>query len=106
MRRMTAILLPVLVASAQRLQQNPPPGSEGVATFTTSTQLVVEAVTIRDKKGNPVEGLTAKDFTITEDGKPQTIAFVEYQKLPDTSAAEPVIPSSQAMPFPQLTRTR
>ena len=58
-------------------QQQP----EGVATFTTSTQLVVEMVTVKDKNGRIVEGLTAKDFTLTEDGKPQTISFCEFQKL-------------------------
>ena len=42
---------------------------------------------VKDKNGKPIEGLTAKDFTVTEDGAPQTISFFEYQKLPD--APEP-----------------
>jgi VWFA-related protein len=54
-------------------------------TFTSNTQLVVELVTVRTKDGKPVEGLTARDFTLTEDGKPQTIRFCEYQRL-DASA--------------------
>ena len=45
---------------------------------------------MKDKNGKPVEGLTAKDFTITEDGVAQTISFCEFQKLDD--AAEPAIP--------------
>ena len=45
------------------------------------------AVGGRDRGGEgqewqAVEGLTAKDFTVTEDGVPQTINFFEYQKLP------------------------
>ena len=36
---------------------------------------------VKDKKGKPIEGLTARDFVVTEDGVPQEIAFVEYQKL-------------------------
>ena len=28
-----------------------------------------------------IEGLTAKDFIVTEDGQPQDIAFVEFQRL-------------------------
>src|SRR5206468_9729460 len=34
-------------------------------------------------EGHAIEGLTAKDFVITEDGEPQTISFVEFQRLPD-----------------------
>ena len=60
-------------------------------TFTSSTQLVVETVSIKDKNGKPVEGLTAKDFTVTEDGVPQTIKFFEYQKLDERPPAEPTV---------------
>ena len=57
-----------------------------------TAQLVIETVSVRDKNGNPVEGLTAKDFTITEDGVAQTIAFCEFQKLDEI-----VTPTEQAM---------
>ena len=64
-------------------------------TFKTSTQLVVETVSVKDKSGKPVEGLTAKDFTITEDGVPQTIKFFEYQKFEEApDAAAPARTSS------------
>ena len=52
-----------------------------VATFRSSTRLIVQTVTVKDKDGKPIEGLTAKDFIVTEDGEPQEIAFVEYQRL-------------------------
>ena len=55
--------------------------TDGAAKFTSSTQLVVETVMVKDKSGKAVEGLTAKDFTITEDGKAQAIVFCEFQKL-------------------------
>ena len=45
------------------------------------TRLIVQTVTVKDKDGKPIEGLTAKDFVVTEDGEPQDIAFVEYQRL-------------------------
>lgn len=56
-------------------------------TFRTTTRLIVQTVTVKDKNGQPVEGLTAKDFVITEDGEPEEIAFVEFQRLKTTGGA-------------------
>ncbi len=86
-------LLWLLPAAAQQVGQNAPPGAAGPATFTAGAQLVVETVVVTDKSGNPVQGLTAKDFTVTEDGAPQAIRFFEYQKLPERSEA-PAPPSA------------
>jgi VWFA-related protein len=63
-------------ATAQATQQAPP-------TFKTATRLIVQTVSVKDKEGRAIEGLTAKDFVVTEDGEPQTISFVEFQRLPD-----------------------
>src|SRR5882724_8058098 len=76
-------LLFIILACTLYAQQPP-------ATFQTSTQLVIQTVNVKDKNGKAIEGLTAKDFTITEDGVPQTIKFFEFQKLqelPDTLPA-------------------
>jgi VWFA-related protein len=73
MRRGIFVLL-VACQAALLAQQQP-------ATFRASTLLIVQTVTVKDKKGQPVEGLTAKDFVVTEDGVQQDIAFVAYQKL-------------------------
>jgi VWFA-related protein len=40
---------------------------------------VVFTVTVHDKHGNPVTGLTPADFTLTEDGRPQTIKSLSLQ---------------------------
>lgn len=82
----TAVLC-TLAAVAQQVEQNKPPQSAGRATFTVATQLIIENVVVTDKEGNPLEGLTAKDFGVTEDGVPQAIRFFEYQKLPDMPGA-------------------
>jgi VWFA-related protein len=97
MRRFIAILLLCALPTAgQQTGQKGRPTAKATDTITVSTQLVVETVVAKDKKGNPLQGLTAKDFAITEDGVPQTISFCELQQLPETpSAEEPDRSSSQ-----------
>jgi VWFA-related protein len=51
------------------------------------TQLVVENVTVRDRDGRTIEGLTEKDFIVTEDGVPQTISLFRFESLDDTLMA-------------------
>ena len=53
--------------------------------ITVNTQLVVETVSVTDKNGKPIEGLTAKDFVVTEDGVVQTVSFCEYQKMQEAA---------------------
>ena len=64
------------------------------ATFTSHTTEVVVPVTVKDPKGNPVAGLTWRDFTVFEnnvreplrvfsvDPRPMSVAFVVDQTLP------------------------
>ncbi len=95
MRPITATFLAwVLIAAAQ--QPAPPPKAPGpskMAKFESTTQLVVEDLIIKDKSGNPLTGLKASDFIVTEDGKPQTIDFVEFQKLEQNAA--PLAPQTE-----------
>jgi VWFA-related protein len=63
-----------------RAQQQPP------FSIQVNTQLVVETVVAKDKDGKNIEGLTDKDFTVTEDGVPQTISVFQFQKLEETPA--------------------
>ena len=86
---LTIALLATLSAGAQTIGQNKAPGSNDTLTLTVKAQLVVETVVVKDKQGKPVEGLTANDFTITEDGIPQKIRFCEHQALPTTSVPLP-----------------
>ncbi len=76
---------------AQRPQPQPaqPPAgapSKAPVKFTANTQLVVEDVILKDKNGQPVTNLTAKDFVVTEDGKPQDVRICEFQKLEEKPA--------------------
>ncbi len=44
-------------------------------TFRTNTRLVMVDVVVTDKKGQPVTGLKAEDFTVEENGKKQKISI-------------------------------
>ena len=68
-------------SSAQQIGQNRSPDAQDNFTMSVKVQLVVEAVVVKDKQGNPVHGLTAKDFTVTEDNVPQTIKICEHEDL-------------------------
>jgi VWFA-related protein len=85
-------LIPVLTAGAQTAGQNNPSGPNEPYTMTLRSHLVIEAVTVKDKKGNTIDGLAAKDFVLTEDGVVQTIRFSEKQTLPSAADATPVPP--------------
>jgi VWFA-related protein len=85
MRRFIAtFLIAPLVMPAQQIE-----AEKGAFKFEVTTQLVVVNVAVRDKNGKPLEGLTASDFRITEDGKPQQIRIFEYQRLEDETMPAP-----------------
>src|SRR5215510_15070577 len=84
-----AVLIPA--AQARQQQQQQP------FTIKVDTQLVVETVIVKDKDGKPIEGLTEKDFVVTEDNVPQTISVFQFQKLEDTPATAPApVPAAAA----------
>jgi VWFA-related protein len=53
-------------------------------TFRTGTEVVQLDVSVVDKQGQPVHGLTQQDFAVFEDGKPQSIVAFKAVDLPDT----------------------
>jgi VWFA-related protein len=91
---------------AQTIGQNKPANGAETYTLSVRSQLVVEAVTVKDKQGNPVQGLTADDFTLTENGAEQKIRFCEHETLP--TKAEPLPPPSDEglTVFRKLARTQ
>src|SRR5262249_35572476 len=74
-RLLPYLLIAALAANGQQIGRNNT--SQEPSTFKVSTQLVVETVVVKDKDGNSVDGLKASDFTVTENGQPQTIKFFE-----------------------------
>ena len=57
-----------------------------VQTIRVKSEIVLTNVVVRDKKtGEVVKGLKASDFTILENGKPQTIASFDYQNVDEAA---------------------
>ncbi len=67
-------------------------------TFRSAAHLIVQTVSVKDKNGKPIEGLTAKDFIVTENGARQDIAFLEYQRLDDVRPAGAAASGGTATP--------
>ena len=67
----------LLMGSALALAQSEVPA------FKVETNLQTIAVRVTDKQGNDVDGLSAEDFTLLENGQHQKIAFfgVDYEPL-------------------------
>lgn len=107
-RLIAAMLFCTLTAAAQQVGQNAPPEGKAPAQITVRTQLVIETVIVKDKKGNPIKGLAAKDFTVTENGVQQTIRFCRYQGLPMASsvASETASAEENAKIYYKLATTR
>ncbi len=55
--------------------------------FRSGQNLILVDVSVRDKKGQPIDGLTAADFEILENGKSQDIQTFAYEKVAPTSKA-------------------
>jgi VWFA-related protein len=86
MRRLVPMLvLLVAVASAQQ--------SDPQLTIKTTTRLVQLDVVVTGKDGNPIQGLQGSDFTVLQDGKPQTISFFDAHTA---STATPPQPSPRS----------
>ena len=100
-----ATVTPRPQARAQQIGQNKTSGSDTTYQLSVRSQLVVETVVVKDKQGNPINDLTAQDFTLTEDGIPQKIRFAEHQILPSTSAPMPPTPEDITI-YKRLARTQ
>jgi VWFA-related protein len=105
---LTSLVCAPLSVLGQTVGQNKSPQDADTMTLSVGTQLVAETVIVKDKQGNPVPGLSAKDFTITEDGVPQKIRFCEHQSLPTNPV--PLAPSNAAQEdikiYKRLDRTQ
>jgi VWFA-related protein len=85
------LLTPTLQAQDQQDQQNQS------FTLQVNSDLVLTNVVPRDKKtGLIIKGLTAKDFTITENGKTQQITSFDFESVDEAAALNEATISGKA----------
>ncbi|MGO9337551.1 MAG: VWA domain-containing protein [Terracidiphilus sp.] len=78
-----AISCPAAIAQAQQPAAQQPASDQPAATLKIQAREVVLPVTVRDKHGALVTSLKISDFTLTEDGRPETIkSFTRESNLP------------------------
>src|SRR5207248_9191866 len=76
-----ALLFLALPGSSQQPSMAQKPGqdstgkSSGLPTFSSRVKVVNVLATVRDKKGQIIRDMTKDDFTLEEDGHPQTIKY-------------------------------
>jgi VWFA-related protein len=73
-------------------------------TFRAQARLVQVDVTVTDSKGAPITGLTASDFIVAEDDKPQPIRAFEVHVPPATSAPAAVTAAASLPPHTYTNR--
>ena len=75
-----------------------PPPPRAVPSFAAALDLILVDAVVTDRQGRPVEGLTAADFVVREDGVPQTLTSFEAVALapPDRGAAQPPTPATDS----------
>jgi VWFA-related protein len=103
---LAATLSASFTAGAQTIGSNAVPGQSDTYSLAVSSHLVVETVVVKDKKGNFITGLTAKDFNVTEDGVPQVVRLCEHQELPMAPAPATPPEEEQITIYKTLDRTQ
>jgi len=78
------LLVVATLVAAPAAQQAPPP------VFRTDVNLVVVDVVVRDRTGAVVRGLTAADFDVREDDKPQQVTSFDVEEVTESRRPAPV----------------
>src|ERR1035437_4823818 len=98
-RKPTRVCLMVLLGTAMLYSQAPSVSKasspQPAPTFKSSSRLVVVDVVVSNSNGDPIHDLKARDFSVLEDGKPQTIVGFDEQR-PDAKAK--AVPAALNLP--------
>jgi VWFA-related protein len=97
----TALLLAFLAAPATHAQQPPPQPSQPETpppTFRVEVNYVEVDALVTDASGNPMANLTADDFEVLEDGKPQKISAFSLVNIPIERTERPLFAAGPIEP--------
>ncbi|PYQ46841.1 MAG: hypothetical protein DMF78_25285, partial [Acidobacteria bacterium] len=87
-------------ASALGAQTTPAPSpSPTVGSFPVAVEQVTVDVVVANRNGDPVGGLTARDFTILEDGREQNVVSFDLVR-PEGPAAGGAEAAADLSPWP------
>lgn len=99
-----AVLFPVVGLNQSKPSRTEAPTQDDV--IRVNTELVQTDVTVFDKKGRFVDGLSASDFELVIDGKPQDISFFERVAFYNTERGGTSDPSIADNPAAVSARQR
>jgi len=91
------LALTVFLSPVQSQQPSPPKAESSSLSppLRVTTRLVQVNVIVNDKHGNPISGLTQKDFSVFDNGKLQAIQlFSAESNLPKSIALQPLPPGT------------
>ena len=92
-----------LIAAADLAGQQSAAPQKPAPVFRSAADLVRVDIVVRDKNGNVVKGLTAGDFLIQEDGKPQQITSFNFEEIA-TEAMPSMSPAPAVFGLEQLQK--
>ena len=104
---LTLDLTPDLTAGPTAGLQEPAE-DESAPRFPSGVEVVTVDVVVLDRDGNPIEGLTADDFTVRDEGRVRSIASFEAVALPESEPGPPPLRtrvSTNVEPPPRPERT-
>jgi len=90
MRGRAVVAVCLLASVAVSLRAVPQNAPESPQTFRSAIDILQLDVSVLDSKRRPITGLTAADFTVTEDGKPrkvETVVEINVPPAPPAAAA-------------------